>query len=128
MSAGLAVSSSCEALHIICDSYIDKSLKEERGARRAINIASGELSIPDESTMQIEKCWVSSEKNNRLLQLIRKILVAHSLSVRVVLSGMVVIQEQVPAPFLSTDPTEPVMIPGPSRWFEHADERIVPHA
>ena len=55
LSAMLAVSSSCEALHIICDSYIDKSLKDGERVRRSSNIASEELSIPDES---IVKCWV----------------------------------------------------------------------
>ena len=55
-------------------------------------------------------------------------MVAHSLSVRVVLSGMVVNQEQVPAPLHSTNPIEPVVIPGPARWLEDAYERIVPHA
>ena len=44
---------------------------------RSSNIASWELSIPNESTMQIEKCWIALEKKNRLLQLIRKIVVAH---------------------------------------------------
>ena len=78
--------------------------------------------------MQIEKCWVSSEKKNRLLQLIRKIVVAHSLSVPVVLSGIIVNQEQVPAPLHSTEPTEPVVIPEPAIWLEDADEKIVPHA
>ena len=53
--AGLAVSSSCKALHVICDNYIDESLKMGERVRRASNIASGELFIPDESTMQIEK-------------------------------------------------------------------------
>ena len=28
LAPGLAVSTPCEAVHIICDSYIDKSLKE----------------------------------------------------------------------------------------------------
>ena len=83
MSVGLAVSSSCEALHInhnhnhICDSYIDKSLKEGERVRRSSNIAPGELSIPEESTMHVEKCWVSSEKKNWLLLLIQKIMVDH---------------------------------------------------
>ena len=62
------------------------------------NTAQGEISVTDESTMQIEKCWVSSENKNRLLQRIREIVVAHSLSVRVVLNGIAVNQEHIPAP------------------------------
>ena len=41
LSDGLAVSSSCEALHIICDSYIAESLKERERVCRSSNIASG---------------------------------------------------------------------------------------
>ena len=41
---------------------------------------------------------------------------------------MVVKQEQVPAPLLRTDPTEPVVIPESARRLEDADERSVPHA
>ena len=40
LSAGLAVSSSCEALHLIYDSYIDESLKEGERFCRSNNIAS----------------------------------------------------------------------------------------
>ena len=64
--------------------------------------------------MPIEKCLVSPEKKNRLLELIGKIVVAHSRSVPVVLSGMVVNQEQVPAPLHSTEPTEPIVFPEPA--------------
>ena len=55
-------------------------------------------------------------------------MVAHNVSVRVVLSCVVVIKEQVPAPLHSTEPTEPFVIPEPARWLEDAYERIVPYA
>ena len=64
------------------------------GVCRASNIASVELSVLGE----VDKCWVTSEKNNTLLELIRKEVVAHSFVVPTVLSSMVVNQEQAPAP------------------------------
>ena len=51
-----------------------------------------------------------------------------SLSVPIVLSGIIVNQEQVLALHHSTEPTEPVVIPEPARWLEDANERIVPLA
>ena len=55
-------------------------------------------------------------------------MAAHRLSVSVVLSGMVVNEEQVPALLHRAERTEPVVIPELAGWLEEADERIVPHA
>ena len=67
---------------------------------------------------------IIGEKKDQFLQLIKKIVFGQS----VVLSVMVVNQEQVPAPLHSTESTEPVMIPEPAKLLKDADERFVPRA
>ncbi|MES9880567.1 MAG: hypothetical protein ABW185_06755 [Sedimenticola sp.] len=131
ISAGLAVSRSSEALHIIFDSYIDESVKEGERIRRAGNVGSVELSVLDESTpipQQMEKFWVSSDNKIQLMQLVRTVVAARPLYVPIVLSGMVLDQEQVPALLCSTETESPVVIPELAGWIEEADDRLIPHA
>ena len=72
-------------------------------------------------------CFVLSEKNNRLLQLMTKIVVVHNLSVPLVVNGKGANQEHVPAPLHSTETTEPIVIPEPARRLEKANDWVVPH-
>ena len=86
----MAVSSSCEALQVICDSYIDESSCLQCRLRRC---------IPDDSATQIEKCWASSGKTeSTCCNLFGKYWLVRLSVVPVVLSVMVVNIEQVPAP------------------------------
>ena len=123
----MAVYSSCEALQVICDSYIDESSCLQCRLRRC---------IPDDYATQIEKCWVSSGKKEiTCCNVFGKFWLVSLSVVPVVLSVVVVNQEQVPASFHSRESTEPIVIPEPAKLLKmqmkglkDADERIFPHA
>ena len=132
VTAGIKLCPQSESLHILCDSNLDHSIKEGERLRRAGNLGAIDLSLLNEYTpipQQIDKFWNSSSNKIRLLQLARKVAVAQ-VGLRVgdiIVSVMVVNQEQVPAVIYSSE-TESVEIPELTSWQEEADERIVPHA
>jgi len=115
----------------MCDSYIDESVNEGERIRRAGKVGPVELSVLDESTpipQQMEKFWISSENKRWLLQLVRNVEATRTRSVLVVLSGIVVNQEQVPALRHSRETTEPTVSTALVGYLEEADDRSVPHA
>ena len=132
VTAGIKLCPQSESLHILCDSYLDHSIKEGERLRRAGNLGAIELSLLNECTpipQQIDKFWNFSSNKIRLLQFARKVDVAQ-VRLRlgdIIVSGMVVNQEQVPAVIYSSE-TESVEIPELTSWQEEADERIVPDA
>ena len=130
IKASLGVCSSSESLHVLFDSYLEESIKKGEKSHRAGNLGAIELSVLVESTpipQQLEKFWNSSENKTLSLKLVRKVVSVQALPVKIILSGMVVNQEQVPA-VLYSPASEPVAIPELMSWQEEADERIVPHA
>ena len=120
VTAGIKLSPQSESLYIffvIATSIIPQKRGE---LRRAGNLGAIELSLLNLCNpilQQIDKFWNSSSNTIKLLQLARKIDVAQ-VGLRVgdiIVSGMVVNQEQVPAVIYSSE-TEPVEIPELTSW------------
>ena len=117
-----------EYSHLLFYSYFELSLKGGERSRRAES-AGGSIEVVNMSEMlpipqQMEKFWAST-KNKQNIQLLARDIAMRDFS-RIVLSGMVVDEEVIPAK-VQEHPGADIDEPSLSSWQEEADTRLVSH-
>lgn len=121
---------STQEIHIILDSYLDKSTKESERIRRASSSGSIDLiSISSETPVpvQLEKFWASSTNKQNLQKLVSteaKIYSSQTI-MPLVVSGVILNGEVLPAQMFTNGEEQSVMELKNS--IEEADYRLVPH-
>jgi len=111
---------------IVCDSYIEKSLKEGEHIRRACPEGTVEVAdiLEDTPIPKLEAQFWAESLNKENLQLLARTLALRDMK-NVIVSGMVVNNELI-APKPKENDCAIVDVPELSSWLEEADSRIVP--
>lgn len=121
---------STEEIHIILDSYLEKSIKESERIRRASSTGNMDLvSICSETPVpvQLDKFWASSTNKQNLQNLARTEAKIYSAQIGtpIVVSGVIVNGEVVPAQRFANG--EAHSLTELKNFIEEADYRLVPH-
>ena len=112
--------------HLVCDSYIEKSLKEGKRIRRACSDGTIEVVVMTEETpipKQETQFWAESNNKVKLQQLARTVALRDMTDV--IVSG--VVNNELKEPQIKEKDAEPRDVPELSSWLEEADSRIIPH-
>ena len=113
---------------MLFDSYRELSIKEGEQVRRAGEISALNLAHVGESVpipQQMDKFWASS-MNKENLQLVAREVEERDLE-DVVVSGMVINEERLPARLKTCGSSATEEVPSLSNWQEEADSRIISH-
>ena len=119
-----------QMIHIVFDSYVEKSLKDSTRQSRSHSVM--EISKVDSDTplpKQMEKFWSSSKNKESFQNFIRSYfsLLAKQNNQETILSGVQINNQQVPAIQISSQSHENTFIASLASNIEEADQRLIQH-